>query len=118
MWAETIPKTARKPGILYIVLFHDAARFIYSPYSYNFSYLYYYDYDDNEKCWFHNKEHHRFIDFSELCKIPKCEIFDLLDYRYIYTTKSLWVSDLGAEIKNSYILQLGFHFTAESSVYF
>ncbi len=54
---------------------------------------------------------HRFIEFRDLFKVPKCAL-------YIYTTKSLWVSDLAAEIKNSYFLQLGFHFAAKRSVYF
>jgi hypothetical protein len=45
--------------------------------------------------------------------LPNCEIFDILDSRYFYTTKSLWVSDSGTEIKNGYFLQFEVHFVGK-----
>ncbi len=36
----------------------------------------------------------RFIDL----KVPKCEIFDRLDFYDFYTIKSLWPGEFGAEI--------------------
>jgi hypothetical protein len=39
-----------------------------------------------------------FIDF----KVPKCEIFDRLDFPDFYTIKSLCEGDFGVKIKNFY----------------
>jgi hypothetical protein len=36
-----------------------------------------------------------------LLKVPKCEIFDLMDSRDFYTIKPLWVGDFGTVIKKS-----------------
>jgi len=34
-------------------------------------------------------------------KVPKCEIFNLLDFHDFYTLKPLWLGDFRAVIKNS-----------------
>jgi hypothetical protein len=49
----------------------------------------------------------RCCDLSRYVNVPKCEIFTFLDYRYFYTTKSLWVGDFGAGTKKIKIYQLG-----------
>jgi hypothetical protein len=36
-----------------------------------------------------------------ILKVPKCEIFDLIDSRDFYTIKPPWVGDFGTVIKNS-----------------
>ncbi len=42
--------------------------------------------------------------------MPKCEIFDRLDFCDFYTIKSLWVGEFGAKIK--YFLNLEFNLGA------
>jgi hypothetical protein len=37
-------------------------------------------------------------------KVPKCDIFKLIDSRDFYTMKPLWVGDFGIVIKNSKIV--------------
>jgi hypothetical protein len=39
-------------------------------------------------------------------KVPKCEIFDLMDSRDFFTIKPPWVGDFGTVLKNSKL----FHF--------
>jgi hypothetical protein len=41
--------------------------------------------------------------FSTRLKVSNCEIFDLLDSRDFYSTKPLWVDDLGIKIKIYFI---------------
>jgi hypothetical protein len=45
----------------------------------------------------------RCCDLSRNLNEPKCEIFTILDSRYFYTTKSLWVGDFDAGKKSKFI---------------
>jgi hypothetical protein len=49
----------------------------------------------------------RCCDLSRYVNVPMCELFTILDSRYFYTTKSLWVGDFGAGTKKINIYQLG-----------
>jgi hypothetical protein len=40
-------------------------------------------------------------------KLPKWEVFIILDYRCFDTTKSLWVGEFGAKIKSTKFLIVG-----------
>ncbi len=46
------------------------------------------------------------MDQSKL-KVPKCDIFDLLDFRDLITTKPVQVGNLGIEIKFLFFPYLG-----------
>ncbi len=48
-------------------------------------------------------------------KVPKCEIFDLMDSRDFYSIKPLWACDFGNVIKNSKLFRFGLDFEVFSA---
>ncbi len=53
----------------------------------------------------------------EMLKEAKCEILDLLDFRYFYTTKPLWFGDLGIKRKKLFIFIFWVNFSAKKNFF-